>query len=61
MTNHEDCKGDLIEAREKIAGVWEQMATDNHPDNGNLTELNTTIMLLNNAIKYCDKMMAADG
>ena len=41
----------LEDARDKIAEVYESQATDDIPDNGNLTRLNNTLLSLNESIK----------
>ncbi len=50
-------KNKIESAREKVALVWNEMATDDTPDNGNLSELNSTVLLLNNVLKYIDKII----
>ena len=41
----------LIDARDKIAEVYESEATDEVPDNGNLSTMNEAILKINMAIK----------
>ena len=41
----------LIDARNKMAEVYESLATDQEPDNGNLTELNDAILRVANVIR----------
>ncbi len=50
MGNQEDIQK-LKDARDKIAEVYKKQATDNQPDDGNLTTLNGAILTLNAAIK----------
>jgi len=40
----------LISARDKIAEVYNTEATDDKPDNGNLTQLNEILLKINEAI-----------
>jgi len=61
MTDYETYKEKLVEAREKVAGVWEKMVNDDGMDNGNLTSLNNAVLLLNNGIAYCNKHIEDDG
>ena len=49
MTTEENIK-DLETARDLLAKVYEKEATDNHPDNGNLSNLNNGLLAINNAI-----------
>ena len=46
----EDNIAKLKDARAKMAKVYEAEATDNHPDNGNLSQINNAILNLNQAI-----------
>ncbi len=51
-------KGDITklkDARDKIAEVYESQATDDIPDNGNLTHLNNTLLTINESIINLNK------
>ncbi len=50
-----DDKNDLLQlkqARGIIASVYHTQATDNKPDNGNLTQMNNAILNLTKAIEH---------
>lgn len=49
MTTEDDISK-LKDARNKTAEVYESQATDEIPDNGNLTTLNSCVLSLNSAI-----------
>lgn len=51
MPPENDVLQKLTTARDKIAEVYNIEATDNHPDNGNLTLLNEIILKINDAIQ----------
>ncbi len=55
MGNEEDITK-LKDARNKIAEVYESQATDNLPDDGNLTSLNSAVLTLNEAIRKIEKL-----
>ena len=50
MTRDEDIEK-LKDARNKVAEVYKSQATDDADDNGNLTALNSALLMLNEAIK----------
>ena len=47
----------LKNARDKVVEVYEEQATDDTPDNGNLSSMHNAVLNINLAIKFLEKQL----
>jgi len=60
MTQEQNDLEQLIKCRRELANVYKTQATDNLPDNGNLTTLNNVILGINKVIAYLESHKAKE-